>query len=74
MHNLLQETKEEKHEKLKKGSKNIGELLPFGSGQSERLSVSAMRQKLDNMKGCDWFQEISVTIRKSKKTHVPKDR
>ena len=60
---------------MKKGSKNIGELLPFGSsGQSERLSVSAMRQKLDNMKGCDWFQEISVTIRKSKKTHVPKDR
>ena len=64
----------ENPEKLMKG-----EMLPFGAGvgvggQPERLSVSAMRQKVDNMKGCDWFQDISITIRKSKKTHVPKDR
>ncbi|KAK3576772.1 hypothetical protein CHS0354_014586 [Potamilus streckersoni] len=30
--------------------------------------------KLENLRGCDWIQEISVTIRKTKKTHLQKDR
>lgn len=68
----LQESNKDKPDKPKsKGSKNVSDVL---YSQSERLSMSAMRQKLDNVKGCDWFQEISITIRKSKKSPVPKDR
>jgi len=28
----------------------------------------------ENLQGCDWIQELSVTIRKSKKTALPKER
>ncbi|XP_062579414.1 baculoviral IAP repeat-containing protein 6-like [Saccostrea cucullata] len=28
----------------------------------------------DNFRGCDWIQEISVTIRKTKRTQIPKER
>ena len=32
------------------------------------------KQKLDSVKGCDWLQEISVTVRRSKRTAIPRDR
>ena len=59
-----------------KSSKEKGSKDPLGSIQTatERLSASATKQKLENVKGCDWIQEISITVRKSKKTSVPKDR
>ncbi|XP_013417535.1 baculoviral IAP repeat-containing protein 6 [Lingula anatina] len=40
------------------------------SGQAGETS----KQKLENIKGCDWLAEISVTIRKTKRNTVPKDR
>ena len=61
---------------MKKSSKEKGSKDPLGFIQTatERLSNSASKQKLENVKGCDWIQEISITVRKSKKTSVPKDR
>ena len=37
-------------------------------------AVSNSKTKLENLKGCDWLQEVSITIRKTKKTNVPKER
>jgi baculoviral IAP repeat-containing protein 6 len=38
------------------------------------LQSAFNKQKLENLKGCDWLQEVSITIRKCKKSHVPKER
>ncbi|ELT93547.1 hypothetical protein CAPTEDRAFT_223860 [Capitella teleta] len=38
------------------------------------VEQAASKQKLENIKGCDWLQEISVTIRRSSKSSVPQDR
>ncbi|MEQ2203155.1 Baculoviral IAP repeat-containing protein 6 [Xenoophorus captivus] len=35
---------------------------------------SAPSKKVENLRGCDLLQEVSVTIRKFKKTSVPKER
>ena len=41
----------------------------------EAVSTSMPRPKFpENLKGCDWIQELSVTIRKTKKTQLPKER
>lgn len=41
----------------------------------EAMTSSAPRPKFaDNFRGCDWIQEVSVTIRKTKRTQVPKER
>ena len=37
-------------------------------------SSSSGKQKLDSIRGCDWIQEISITVRKSKKTSITRDR
>ena len=31
-------------------------------------------KKPDNLRGCDLLQEVSVTIRRFKKTSIPKER
>ena len=67
---------------LKSREKNLKNLMEYthaqqtqgGGSATERLSTTAMKQKLDNMKGCDWFQELSITIRRSKRTRIPRDR
>lgn len=38
------------------------------------VEQAASKQKLENIKGCDWLQEISVTIRRSSKSSVLQDR
>ena len=40
----------------------------------ERLAASAPKQKLTDIKGCDWLAELSVTVRKFKRTSVPRER
>ena len=41
----------------------------------EALTSTAPRPKFaDNFRGCDWIQEVSVTIRKMKRTQIPKER
>lgn len=34
----------------------------------------APSKKVENLRGCDLLQEVSVTIRKFKKTSIPKER
>ncbi|GAB1609836.1 baculoviral IAP repeat-containing protein 6-like isoform X2 [Argonauta hians] len=40
---------------------------------AERVSATP-KMKLENIQGCDWIQELSITVRKTKKTRVPKER
>uniref|UniRef100_T1IPT5 Dual E2 ubiquitin-conjugating enzyme/E3 ubiquitin-protein ligase BIRC6 n=1 Tax=Strigamia maritima TaxID=126957 RepID=T1IPT5_STRMM len=40
----------------------------------ERLAASAPNKKIDHLKGCDWIHEISLTIRRTKKTKISKER
>lgn len=48
---------------------------PFGLVPgTDRLSSAVHKQKLENVKGCDWLQEVSVTVRRSRKSTVPRDR
>jgi len=45
------------------------------SSVKDQQSSSLPRTKYpDNLKGCDWISEISVTIRKTKKTQLSKER
>lgn len=37
-------------------------------------AVTNNKTKAENLKGCDWLQEVSITIRKPKKTNVLKER
>ena len=32
------------------------------------------KHKLENVRGCDWLTEISITVRRCKKTGVTRDR
>nr|KAG5700865.1 hypothetical protein BaRGS_012272 [Batillaria attramentaria] len=45
-----------------------------GASAVERLAASAPKQKLTDIKGCDWLAEISVTVRKFKRTPVARER
>ena len=37
-------------------------------------SSAGAKTKLENLKGCDLLQEISITVRRSKRTAIPRDR
>ena len=41
---------------------------------AERLAASAPKQKLTDIKGCDWLAELSVTVRKFRRTSVTRER
>lgn len=41
---------------------------------SSKTEASNSSRKSDNLRGCDLLQEVSVTIRRFKKTSVPKER
>ncbi|XP_033629629.1 baculoviral IAP repeat-containing protein 6-like isoform X3 [Asterias rubens] len=41
---------------------------------TERLAATALRKETDKYKGCDWIQELSITIRRTKKVNLTKDR
>ncbi|XP_029637353.1 baculoviral IAP repeat-containing protein 6 isoform X1 [Octopus sinensis] len=57
-----------------KSIKSLFDNIPYpGFNTTERVS-SAPKMKLENIQGCDWIQELSITVRKTKKTRVPKER
>ncbi|XP_053375851.1 baculoviral IAP repeat-containing protein 6-like isoform X2 [Mercenaria mercenaria] len=37
-------------------------------------STAGGKTKVDSFKGCDWLTELSITIRKTKKTNIPRER
>lgn len=39
-----------------------------------KIEASTSSRKVDNLRGCDLLQEVSVTIRRFKKTCIPKER
>ncbi|XP_064622207.1 baculoviral IAP repeat-containing protein 6-like isoform X2 [Lineus longissimus] len=57
---------------MKKKSISMFEQLYFPGTNTS--TPPAPKDRMENMKGCDCIQEISVTIRKAKKTYKPRDR
>ncbi|KAM4600039.1 dual E2 ubiquitin-conjugating enzyme/E3 ubiquitin-protein ligase BIRC6 isoform 3-T3 [Fundulus diaphanus] len=58
---------------------SLSSLLQQTQASKERAATgktegSAQSKKVENLRGCDLLQEVSVTIRKFKKTSVPKER
>ncbi|MFT7805918.1 baculoviral IAP repeat-containing protein 6 isoform X6 [Arapaima gigas] len=41
---------------------------------TSKVEPSAALKKSDNLRGCDLLQEVSITIRRFKKTSIPKER
>lgn len=54
--------------------KNIKGLFDSVAQASNDKSTSTTKQKLTDAKGCDWLQELSVTIRVFKKTSVRNEK
>ncbi|XP_008401553.1 baculoviral IAP repeat-containing protein 6-like, partial [Poecilia reticulata] len=57
---------------------SLSSLLQQTQASKERAATgktegSAQSKKVENLRGCDLLQEVSVTIRKFKKTSVPKE-
>ncbi|KAK6180714.1 hypothetical protein SNE40_008714 [Patella caerulea] len=64
-------------DKLKsKTIKSLFENVPFMNGASatERLAATAPNKKPLDLKGCDWLEELSITVRKMKPTSVTRER
>ena len=62
-------------------TKKLMDQLPFSPTDGATSGVdtgnggtSPSKQKLESIRGCDWLQEISVTVRKNTKTNIPRDR
>ncbi|KAM9726353.1 LOW QUALITY PROTEIN: dual E2 ubiquitin-conjugating enzyme/E3 ubiquitin-protein ligase BIRC6 [Menidia menidia] len=58
---------------------SLSTLLQRAQASKERVSAGkaetpAQSKKVENLRGCDLLQEVSVTIRRFKKTSVPKER
>uniref|UniRef100_A0AAQ5Y9L2 Dual E2 ubiquitin-conjugating enzyme/E3 ubiquitin-protein ligase BIRC6 n=1 Tax=Amphiprion ocellaris TaxID=80972 RepID=A0AAQ5Y9L2_AMPOC len=58
---------------------SLSTLLQRAQASKEKVSAvktetSAPSKKVENLRGCDLLQEVSVTIRRFKKTSVPKER
>ncbi|XP_024864880.1 baculoviral IAP repeat-containing protein 6 isoform X2 [Kryptolebias marmoratus] len=58
---------------------SLSTLLQQAQASKERVSAgktenSTQSKKVENLRGCDLLQEVSVTIRRFKKTSVPKER
>ncbi|XP_054605954.2 dual E2 ubiquitin-conjugating enzyme/E3 ubiquitin-protein ligase BIRC6 isoform X4 [Nothobranchius furzeri] len=58
---------------------SLSSLLQQAQASKERVSPGKMEnssqsKKVENLRGCDQLQEVSVTIRRFKKTSVPKER
>lgn len=41
---------------------------------SSKIEATTSSRKSDNLRGCDLLQEVSVTIRRFKKTSISKER
>jgi baculoviral IAP repeat-containing protein 6 len=69
---LLQE-KKSSTSSTKAASKPLGSML--GKNVPGAMAEqAASKQKLENIRGCDWIQEISITVRRSAKSSIPQDR
>jgi len=57
-------------------TKKLMDQLPFSPTEADTGNggTSPSKQKLESIRGCDWLQEISVTVRKNTKTNIPRDR
>uniref|UniRef100_I3JMK3 Dual E2 ubiquitin-conjugating enzyme/E3 ubiquitin-protein ligase BIRC6 n=1 Tax=Oreochromis niloticus TaxID=8128 RepID=I3JMK3_ORENI len=58
---------------------SLSTLLQRAQASKEKVSTvktetSAPSKKVENLRGCDLLQEVSVTIRRFKKTSIPKER
>lgn len=41
---------------------------------ADRLTTVQLRKDMEKYSGCDWIQELSITVCKSKKVNLPKER
>ncbi|XP_028844057.1 baculoviral IAP repeat-containing protein 6 isoform X2 [Denticeps clupeoides] len=60
-------------------AQSLSSLLQRAQATKEKASTSKVEappasKKPDNLRGCDLLQEVSVTIRRFKKTSIPKER
>ncbi|GFO34551.1 baculoviral iap repeat-containing protein 6, partial [Plakobranchus ocellatus] len=60
--------------KMKFKKKTLKGLFDSVAQGSAEKNSAAERQKLTDVKGCDWFQELSVTVRVFKKTNVKAEK
>ncbi|XP_062375823.1 baculoviral IAP repeat-containing protein 6 isoform X2 [Sardina pilchardus] len=60
-------------------AQSLSSLLQRAQASKEKASTSKVEpppasKKPDNLRGCDLLQEVSITIRRFKKTSIPKER
>ncbi|XP_053567827.1 baculoviral IAP repeat-containing protein 6 isoform X7 [Bombina bombina] len=52
----------------------LAKVVPGKDKSATKIEASNSSRKADNLRGCDLLQEVSVTIRRFKKTCIPKER
>ncbi|XP_056423373.1 baculoviral IAP repeat-containing protein 6 isoform X3 [Hyla sarda] len=52
----------------------LAKVVPGKDKATTKIDTSTSSRKVDNLRGCDLLQEVSVTIRRFKKTCIPKER
>ncbi|CAJ0938652.1 unnamed protein product, partial [Ranitomeya imitator] len=52
----------------------LAKVVPGKDKSATKIDTSTSSRKVDNLRGCDLLQEVSVTIRRFKKTCIPKER
>ncbi|CAH2249470.1 baculoviral IAP repeat-containing 6 isoform X1 [Pelobates cultripes] len=52
----------------------LAKVVPGKDKTASKIDTSNSSRKIDNLRGCDFLQEVSVTIRRFKKTCIPKER
>ncbi|WAR19278.1 BIRC6-like protein [Mya arenaria] len=62
-----EKTKDLKKKRLLAEKKTIKSLL-------HSYTTSSAKAKIENLRGCDWLSEVSITIRKTRKTNIYKER
>ncbi|CAH1791767.1 unnamed protein product [Owenia fusiformis] len=64
-----------KKKKKEKTFKSLFDNFEYpGFSAVERLSPQPSKKVVESLRGCNWIQELSITIRKAKKSTVAKDR
>ena len=63
----------EKFRQEKVGLKSLFIQFGYTPTPSDRISTMS-KHKLENIKGCDWLTEVSITVRRCRKTSVTRDR
>ncbi|PIO26409.1 hypothetical protein AB205_0093660 [Aquarana catesbeiana] len=52
----------------------LAKVVPGKDKSAAKIDAGTSSRKVDNLRGCDLLQEVSVTIRRFKKTCIPKER